>query len=70
LPAERAKTQGLNDLLLNLASGGGQIVSGIVYAAGGYAVMAVAAALTAMVPIALLIWWQAAGRQSVLVRQS
>ncbi len=34
-PMERAKTQGFNDLLLNLCSGGSQIGSGMVYAVGG-----------------------------------
>ncbi len=69
-PGERAKTQGFNDLLLNLASGVSQIVSGIVYAAGGYGVMALAAGLAAVVPLALVIWWQTAGRQVVPVSQS
>jgi MFS family permease len=68
-PGERAKTQGFNDLLLNLASAGSQIVSGIVYAIGGYGVMALAAALTAMVPLALAMWWQVAGRQASAARQ-
>ncbi|MCG6536313.1 MAG: MFS transporter, partial [Syntrophales bacterium LBB04] len=69
LPGERAKTQGLNDLLLNLASGGGQIVSGVVYAIGGYGVMALAAALAAVVPLASVLWWQAARRQVAPARQ-
>ncbi len=69
LPGERAKTQGFNDLLLNLAAAGSQLVSGIVYAIGGYGVMALAAALTAVVPLALAIWWQVAGRQVAAARQ-
>ena len=69
LPGERAKTQGFNDLLLNLASAGSQIVSGIVYAVGGYGVMALAAGLAAVVPLALAIWWQVAGRQVAAARQ-
>jgi MFS family permease len=70
LPGERAKTQGFNDLLLNLASAGSQIVSGIVYAVGGYGVMALVAALAAVVPLVLVIWWQKAGRQVSAARQS
>ncbi|MCG6534732.1 MAG: MFS transporter, partial [Syntrophales bacterium LBB04] len=68
LPGERAKTQGFNDLMLNLASAGSQVVSGIVYAIGGYGVMALAAGLTAAVPLALAIWWQAAGRRIAAAR--
>jgi MFS family permease len=63
LPGERAKTQGFNDLLLNLASAASQVVSGVVYAVGGYGIMAVTAGLAAVVPLALVIWWQVAGRQ-------
>jgi MFS family permease len=57
-PPERAKTQGLNDLLLNLASAGSQIGSGVVYASGGFAVMGLTAAAAAAVPLSLAIWWQ------------
>jgi len=57
-PKERAKTQGFNDLLLNLASAASQLASGVVYASGGYGVMGLAAAAAAAVPLALGIWWQ------------
>ncbi len=60
-PKERAKTQGVNDLLLNLASAISQIGSGVVYASRGFGVMALAAAATAAVPLALALWWQIAG---------
>ena len=56
-PKERAKTQGFNDLLLNLASAVGQVGSGVVYASGGYGVMGLAAAAAATVPLALAGWW-------------
>jgi MFS family permease len=59
-PTERAKTQGLNDLLLNLASAAGQIGSGVVYASGGYGIMGLSAAAAAVVPLAAAIWWQVA----------
>jgi MFS family permease len=57
-PTERAKTQGFNDLLLNLASAASQVGSGVVYASGGYGVMGLAAAAAGMVPLALATWWQ------------
>jgi len=61
-PRERAKTQGLNDLLLNLSSGASQGGSGVVYAAGGYGVMGMAAAAMAVVPLGMAVWWQLRGR--------
>jgi predicted MFS family arabinose efflux permease len=59
-PMERAKTQGFNDLLLNLASAAGQIGSGVVYSSRGFGVMALAAAAAAAaaVPLTLTLWWQ------------
>jgi MFS family permease len=57
-PKERAKTQGFNDLLLNLASAASQIGSGVVYASGGFGIMALTAAAAAAVPLTLAIWWQ------------
>jgi MFS family permease len=67
-PGERAKTQGFNDLLLNLSSGASQIGSGVVFAAGGYGIMAMAAAAMAAVPLASAIWWQVRGRPGRSVR--
>jgi predicted MFS family arabinose efflux permease len=63
-PGERAKTQGFNDLLLNLSSGVSQIGSGVVYAMGGYGIMALTAAGMAVVPLVLAIWWQARKRSA------
>jgi MFS family permease len=60
-PRERAKTQGFNDLLLNLSSGASQIISGLIFAAGGYGVMALTAAAVAVVPLGLAIGWQIRG---------
>ena len=57
-PKERAKTQGFNDLLLNLCSGISQIGSGMVYAVGGFGIMAVTAAAMAAVPLGFAVWWQ------------
>ncbi len=67
-PGERAKTQGLNDLILNLSSGASQVGSGIVFAIGGYGVMAITAAVFAVVPLAFAVWWQMRGRLAPPVR--
>ncbi len=61
-PGERAKTQGINDLILNLCSGASQVGSGVVYAVGGYGLMGVAAAGMAVVPLILAVWWHVKGR--------
>ncbi len=63
-PGERAKTQGFNDLMLNLGSAVSQVVSGVVYAVGGYGIMALAAAAAAVAPLLLAVWWQKAGRHA------
>jgi len=58
-PAERSRTQGLNDLLLGLASAVGSLGSGVVFAGVGYAAMGLIGALVALVPLALtLLWWR------------
>lgn len=58
-PKERAKSQGFNDLLLNLASAGSQVGSGVIYAIGGFGLMGLSAAIIAVVPLILVLWWQA-----------
>ena len=62
-PGERAKTQGFNDLLLNLTSAASQIGSGVVYAVGGFGIMGLTAAAAAVIPLSIAIWWQVAGRR-------
>ncbi|MDR7509642.1 MAG: MFS transporter [Armatimonadota bacterium] len=52
-PGERARTQGLNDLLIGLASAAGSAGSGVVFAAAGYDVMGLVAVLGACVPLVL-----------------
>jgi MFS family permease len=62
---ERAKTQGFNDLMLNLASGVSQLISGFVFAVGGYGVMSLTAGMAAVVPLVLAMWWQVSRRRVV-----
>jgi MFS family permease len=52
-PAERARTQGVNDLLIGLGSAAASLGGGLVYAAVGYAAMAWVGALAALIPLAL-----------------
>jgi MFS family permease len=51
-PAERAHTQGLNDLLVGLASAAGSLGSGIIFATLGYNMMAYISAGIALIPLA------------------
>ena len=65
-PAERSRTQGVNDLLLGLASATGSLGSGVVFAGVGYAAMGVVGAAVALLPLLSTLWWWR-GRGSRLV---
>jgi MFS family permease len=54
-PAERARTQGFNDLLVGLASALGSLASGVVFDAVGYGAMAWVGAAFALVPLGLAL---------------
>jgi MFS family permease len=49
-PAERARTQGANDLLVGLASAIGSLGAGIIFAALGYTLVALIGAVLALIP--------------------
>lgn len=54
-PAERSRTQGFNDLLIGLSSALGSLLSGVVFASAGYAVMGLVGAVVALIPLTLAI---------------
>ncbi len=56
-PAERARTQGFNDLLVGLASAAGSLGSGFIFASLGYNMMAYVSAAVALVPLLVVIVW-------------
>lgn len=56
-PAERARTQGVNDLLVGLASAIGSLGSGFVFAASSYTVISIVAGLIALVPLGMALLW-------------
>ena len=60
-PGERAKTQGLNDLLLNSASALSQVGSGVVFALGGFTAMGLTAAVLALAPLVAGVCWNRIG---------
>lgn len=58
-PAERARTQGTNDMLVGLASAAGSLGAGFIFAALGFALVTAIGAVLSMLPIFLslrLIW--------------
>ena len=56
-PAERARTQGTNDLLVGLASATGSLGSGILFAASNYTVIAIVAGAIALIPLSMSFLW-------------
>jgi MFS family permease len=56
-PDERARTQGVNDLLMGLVAASGSLVSGHVFASVGYSTMGAISAGIALIPVALATWW-------------
>lgn len=56
-PAERARTQGTNDLLVGLASATGSLGSGILFAISSYTVIAIVAGVISLVPLSMSLLW-------------
>jgi len=64
-PAERARTQGRNDLLVGLASATSVFGSGLVYDATSFTVIALVAGTLALIPLVMVLIWMR--RKQVLV---
>ena len=56
-PEERARTQGVNDLLMGLVAASGSFLSGHVFAAVGYGTMGLISAALSLTPLSLAVWW-------------
>jgi MFS family permease len=63
--AERAKTQGTNDLLIGLSSAAASLGSGLVFATTDYTAMGMMGLVLALVPLGLTAWWLARLRRPV-----
>ncbi|MGH7753727.1 MAG: MFS transporter, partial [Gemmatimonadales bacterium] len=63
-PAERARTQGFNDLLIGLASAVGSLGSGLVFAAVGFGAMGVVGAAVALFLLSITAWSRAWRREA------
>jgi len=55
-PSERGQVQGVNELVVNLASAASSLGSGVVLARYGYATLGVLGAALALVPLGVLAW--------------
>ncbi len=66
-PAERARTQGVNDLLVGLASATGSLGSGLVFAATSYTVITLAAGMLSLIPLAMVLTWMRRSRVPVSI---
>jgi MFS family permease len=56
-PMERSRTQGMNDLLVGLASATGSLGSGIIFAASNYTVIAIVSGVLALIPFLMSLFW-------------
>ncbi len=65
LPAERARAQGFNDLLIGLMSAAGSLSSGVVFATLGYGLMGAIGALLALIPAGMTAWALLARRRGL-----
>ena len=63
-PAERSRTQGVNDLLVGLASAIGSLGSGLVYAASGYSIINLAAGALSLLPLVVILGWMRHRKQA------
>lgn len=66
-PAERARTQGANDLLVGLASATGSLGSGLVFAATSYMAIAMIAGGLSLIPIGMVLSWMLRKRVAIRV---
>ncbi|MCZ2123421.1 MAG: hypothetical protein LC108_14275, partial [Anaerolineales bacterium] len=67
-PAERARTQGFNDLLVGLASAVGSLESGFIFASLGYNSMAYISGLIVVVQLVVVVRWMLRGENKLAPR--
>jgi MFS family permease len=66
-PAERARTQGRNDLLVGLASATGSLGSGLVFNATSYMFITLFAGVLSLIPLVMVLTWMRRERVAVSV---
>jgi MFS family permease len=65
-PSEKGRTQGLTDMMVNIASGIGSVGSGLVFAAMGFWVMSWLSIVIAVTPMLLVLLSSRWGRKTAL----
>ena len=63
-PPEQSRMQGVNDLLVGLASAVGSLGSGFVFAVVGFQIMGFVGAGLSVIPFLVVIWWKKSPRYS------
>ena len=63
-PPEQSRMQGVNDLLVGLASAIGSLGSGFVFAVVGFQIMGFVGAGLSIIPFLVVIWWKKSPRYS------
>jgi MFS family permease len=61
--AERAKTQGANELLIGLATAAASLGTGLLFALTTFTVVGIAGAVISLVLLVLVGWWMTSGRR-------
>ena len=61
-PPEQSRMQGVNDLLVGLASAVGSLGSGFVFAVVGFQIMGFVGAGLSIIPFLVVIWWKKSPR--------
>jgi MFS family permease len=62
-PEERGRVQGITDTITHIVSGGGNLISGFIFATLGYAAMSWLTILIGLIPVALVIFSRTARRR-------
>ena len=61
--AERAMTQGTNDLLMGLTSAAASVASGLLFALAGYPSVGIVGVALSLPPLGLTVWWMRRERE-------
>jgi MFS family permease len=66
-PTERARTQGVSDFLIGLATAAASFGSGLMFASTGYAAIGIVGVAASLMLIGLTVWWMVRVRRSAAV---
>ncbi len=69
-PGEKARTQGVNDMLIGLVSASSSVASGLVLATAGYGAMGLIGAVLSGLLVVILLWYHLVGGEVKAVKVS